>query len=88
MRLQMPPKRRSRPWLYAILILVLVACLWVGWRDFNPRIPQDELRQDIRMTIRWLMQVLVQYAIPGAIIIFFSKEALSIIRGKQRGSRT
>lgn len=79
--------RRSRLWLYAILVSVLVACLWVGWLDFNPRIPQDELRQDIRLAIRWLIQALIQYVIPGAIIIFFSKEALSKICGKQRGSR-
>ena len=78
---------RSRLWLYAILTLVLAACLWAGWRDVNPWIPQDEVRQEVRLTVRWVIQVLVQYVLPAAIIVFFSKAALSRMRGKQRGSR-
>jgi len=78
---------RSKLWLYAILALVLVACLWVGWSDFNPRIPQDVVRENIRLTIRQTIQALVQYVIPGAIVVFFSKEALVRIRSRQNSSR-
>lgn len=78
---------RSRLWLYAILTLVLVACLWVGWRDFTPWIPQDEIRENIRSTIRWAIQLLIQYIIPGAIVIFFGKKIFTKIRVNQRGSR-
>lgn len=74
---------RSKLWLYAILALVLVVCLWVGWRDFDPRIPQNEVRENIQLTIRWGIQVLVQYVIPGAIVIFFAREALAKFRSKQ-----
>ncbi len=71
---------RSKPVLYLILAIVLFACLWIGWRDFDPWIPQDEVRENIRLTIRWVIQVLIQYVIPGAIIIFFCKEALTKLR--------
>jgi hypothetical protein len=77
---------RSKPWLYAVLTLILLACLWVGWRDFDLWIPQDEVRENIRSTIRWAVQVLIQYAIPGAIVIFFGKEAIAKLRGKKRTS--
>ena len=73
---------RSKPWwLYAILSLVLLACLWVGWRDFDPWVPQDDVRESIRSTIRRVIQVLLQFAIPGAIIIFFGKEIVAKLRG-------
>lgn len=78
--------RRSKWWLYAILTVVLFACLWVGWSDFDPRIPQGEVRENIRHTIRWVIQVLVQYVIPAAILIFFGREALAKFRRKQSRS--
>lgn len=64
-----------KPYLYAVLFIVLLACLWIGWHDFNPRIPQDEVREGVRLTIRWTIQLMVQYIIPAAIIIYFGKEA-------------
>lgn len=77
---------RSKLWLYAVLTLVLLACLWVGWRDFDFSIPQEEVRENIRSTIRWAIQVMVQYVIPAAIVIFFGKEAIAELRGKKRTS--
>ena len=73
---------RSKLWLYILLAVVLLACLWVGWRDFDPRIPQSEVRENIRSTIREVIQLLVQFVIPGAILIFFGKEALAKLRDK------
>jgi uncharacterized protein involved in cysteine biosynthesis len=73
-------------WLYVILTLILLACLWVGWRELDPWSAQDEVRENIRSTIRSVIQVLVQYAIPGAIISFFGKEAYAKFRAKQRSS--
>jgi hypothetical protein len=64
-----------KPYLYFVLSFVLLACLWVGWHDFDPWISQDEIRENIRPSIRWTIQFLVQYAIPTAIIIYFGKEA-------------
>ncbi|NCT66005.1 MAG: hypothetical protein GXC76_00015 [Rhodanobacteraceae bacterium] len=72
--------RPGKRWLYAVLTCVLLACLWIGWRDFDPWVPQDEVRENIRSTVRWLIQLLVQYAIPGGILIFFGKEVLARLR--------
>ncbi len=77
---------RSKWGLYIVLALVLLGCLWVGWRDFDPWTPQDEVRENIRWTIRRGIQALVQYVIPGAILIVFGKEALTRPWGKQRTS--
>lgn len=76
---------RSKLWLYAVLTLVLLACLWVGWRDFElVPVAQEEIRENIRSTIRSAVQVVIQYAIPGAILIFFGKEAIARYQGKKR----
>ena len=74
---------RSKLWLYVMLTLVLFSCLWVGWRDFDLWIPQEDVRANIRSTIRWVIQILVQYVIPGGILIFFGKEALAKLRSNQ-----
>ena len=69
------PTPRSRLWLYVGLALVLFSCLWIGWSDFDPMIPQDEVREHIRSSIRWVIQVLIRFAIPFAILAFFASEA-------------
>ncbi|MEX0899757.1 MAG: hypothetical protein WD081_03600 [Gammaproteobacteria bacterium] len=66
---------KSKTCLYTVLTIGLLACLWVGWRDFDPRIPQDEVRENIQSAVRWTLQLLIQYVIPAAIIVYFGKEA-------------
>jgi len=77
---------RSKFWLYTFLTLVLVTCLWAGWRDFDPWLSQDEIREDIRSTIRLAIQVLVQFLVPAAILFYFGAEAAARLRGKRRKS--
>jgi hypothetical protein len=77
----------SKPYLYTVLSIALVACLWVGWYDFEPWIPQHEVRENIRSSIRWTIQFLVQDAIPAAIIIYFGREAYANCRAKQQSSK-
>ncbi len=77
---------RSTPALYIILALVLLACLWAGWRDFDPWVPRDEVRENIRSTIRGVIQILIQFVVPGAIIVFFGKETVAKIRGSRASS--
>ena len=74
--------RRSKFWLYAGLVFVFFVCLWVGWRDFDPMIPQSEVREMIRSNIRRVIQILVQFVIPGAILVFFAKEGLAKLRSR------
>ena len=78
--------RRSKFWLYAFLTLVLLACLWAGWRDFDPWLSQDEIREDIRSTIRRVIQALVQFVVPAAILFYFGAEAAAGLRGRRRKS--
>jgi hypothetical protein len=79
--------RRSGWRLYVLLGLALVGCLWIGWRDYDPRIPQEVVRESIRSTIRRVVQISVQYVIPGAIVVFFGQEAIARLRNNPRAGR-
>lgn len=75
--------RRNKYWLYLGLVVVFLACLWIGWRDFDPMISQNEVREMIRANIRWVIQTLVQFVVPGAILVYFAKESLAWARSKK-----
>ncbi|TKS55197.1 hypothetical protein E4582_10785 [Luteimonas yindakuii] len=79
-----PGARRRRLALYVVLALVLPACLWVGRRDHDPWIDQALVRQRIREWIRGSLQLLVQYAIPGGIALFFIRRACGAGRRRHR----
>ena len=68
-----PGVRSCRLTLYVVLALVLLVCLWIGWRDHDPWIEQALVRQRIREWIRLGLQLSVQYAIPGAIALVFMR---------------
>lgn len=70
----MTEARRNRSGLYMMLILVFAACLWIGWHDFDPWMPQEAVRENIRTSIRWLIQMAIQYFIPINILVFFAQE--------------
>ena len=55
--------------------LALLACLWIGWSDFDPNVPQDVVRESIRATPRVLVQILVQYVAPAFLVAFLVREA-------------
>ena len=74
---------RSKWWLYLVLVLILFGCLWTGWRDFDPMMPQAEVRENIRLSIRWIIQAFVQYLIPAAILVFLVNEARTNVRSRQ-----
>ncbi len=80
--MQATTPRRGRWPLFVLLGVVLVACLWIGWRDYDPRIPQEVVREGIRTTIRRIVQILVQFVIPGAIVAYFGQEAIARLRRK------
>jgi hypothetical protein len=74
----------GRRLLYAFLAIVLVQCLWFGWHDFNPAIAQEVVRENIRLSIRGIIQIAVQYLIPIGILAFFISE---LIAGRAARSR-
>jgi len=60
--------------LYIGLVLVLLACWWIGWRDYDPNLAQEVVRENIRASIRGLIQISIQYVLPIAILVFFTSE--------------
>jgi len=70
---------------HAALLVVLVACVWVGWRDVDLIVPQAEVREGIRAVVRGLIQWLVQYLIPLCILGYFVNAV--IVRRKSVGTR-
>lgn len=74
--------------LYLLLGLLLLTCLWIGWHDFDPRIPQEMVRENIRAGIRGIVQLAVQYFIPINILVFFAQEIVTNMRAKQLQQET
>lgn len=70
-------------WLYAGLIMMLFGCLWTGWHDFDPSIPQAEVRESIRSSIRSVIQLFLQYVMPTVIIIFLGSLASADYRARK-----
>ena len=69
---------RRRYALYIGLALVLLACWWIGWRDYDPTLAQEVVRENIRASIRGLIQISIQYIVPIAILVFFTSEFLTV----------
>jgi hypothetical protein len=72
----------SKTVLYSSLLIIFLICLWVAWSEFNPLIAQDVIRDNIRCTVRWAIQISIQYIVPVAIVIFFVKEIIASRRSK------
>jgi hypothetical protein len=61
-----------------VLVVVLVACIWVGWSDYiiekgemSQQEIQEEIRNSIRHYIRYGIQVAIKYIIPVSILGYF-----------------
>jgi serine/threonine protein kinase len=67
-------------WVYSLAIMVLIGCLWIGWQDFDPHLPQEVVRESIRSTIRRIIQLLVQYVVPLGLIVFLIAELVAKLR--------
>ena len=68
------PLRSNTTILFAAL--ALVTCLWVGWRDFDPFVPQAVVRHAIHAGPRLAVQVLVQYVAPVVLVAFLVGQAV------------
>jgi hypothetical protein len=69
------PVRSAPTVLFAVL--ALAACLWVGWRDFDPFVPQAVVRDAIHAGPRMAMQVLVRFVAPIVLVAFLVRQALA-----------
>jgi len=55
--------------------LALATCLWVGWRDFDPDVPQAVVRDAIHAGPRVVVQLLVQFVAPVVLVAFLARQA-------------
>lgn len=69
--------KKSKTAIYLMLALILAACVWAGWHDFDLRIPQEIVRENIRAGIRGTIQLAVQYFIPINILVYFAQEIVA-----------
>ena len=74
--------KRNKAALYLVLALLLAACLWIGWHDFNPWVSQEAVRDNIRSGIRWTIQLAVQYFMPINILVYFAQEMVAKRRAR------
>ena len=65
---------RRSAWVYVAVLAALAACLWIGWAGFDPNVPQETVRDSIRATPRLLVQLLVQFVAPIALLAFLVRE--------------
>lgn len=70
----MTPVRAVRWWRIVALVAALVICVWIGWRDFDPDITRDDVREAIRITIRRGVQIAVQFVAPGVLLALLARE--------------
>jgi hypothetical protein len=75
--------RYGKFWIYVLLVVIFFACLWIGWRDFDPWIAQDAFRESFRAAIRSVIQLLVQFVVPGTILLFLGRELLTAVRRRK-----
>lgn len=73
-----------RPWwAYALAMVAFVACLWIGWRDFDPSISQDAVRETIRLGIRGVFQLAVQFVVPVALLLFIGHGLFAAVQARK-----
>jgi len=74
---------RIRGWRIGAMLAALALCLWIGWRDFDPWIAQDEVREAIRLTIRRGVQIAVQFVAPVALVALLLRELDGLFRARR-----
>ena len=78
--------RPVRWWRIVALVAALVLCVWIGWRDFDPWIARDDIREAIRITIRRGVQIAVQFIAPGVLLALLVRELGAWFRTKGRSA--
>ncbi|MEF3081972.1 hypothetical protein V3391_07065 [Luteimonas sp. SMYT11W] len=78
--------RPTRWWRIVALVAALVLCMWIGWRDFDPWIARDDVREAIRLTIQRGVQIAVQFVAPGVLLALLVRELETWFRTKGRSA--
>lgn len=80
----MSAKGHRPGWVYALAVVGLVTCLWNGWSDFTPWVPQEIVQQTVRDAIRQIAQLFVQFIAPALLVAFLVSEGLAIVGARRK----
>jgi len=75
--------RKPKRVFYLWLVVILLACWWIGWRDYDPYMAQELVRENIRTGIRGMIQISIQYIVPVAILVYFTSEFFNSLSSRQ-----
>lgn len=74
-----------RPWwLYFLVVAALAACVWIGWPDFTPWVPQAAVQEAVRAAPRQMIQVLVQFVAPLFLVAFLVSEGAAFVEARRK----
>ena len=76
----MTVRKQRAWWVYGLAVIALAACLWVGWSGFDPYVPQETVRESIRLGIRGAAQIALQFVAPALLLMFRGRAALARVR--------
>lgn len=67
------------------LCAALVLCVWIGWRDVDPWMAPDDVREAIRLTVRRSVQIAIQFVAPAVLLALLVRELQAFWRARARG---
>lgn len=74
-----------RPWwVYALAFVGLAICLWNGWSDFTPWVPQEVVQGMVRDAIRQGAQLFVQFIAPALLVAFLVSEGAAAVGSRRK----
>ena len=59
--------------------------MWLGWRDVDPWMARDDVREAIRLTVRRSVQIALQFVAPGVLLALLVRELQAFRRARTRG---
>lgn len=81
----MNPSDRAHGWRVLALCVALVLCVWIGWRDVDPWMARDDVREAIRLTVRRSVQIASQFVAPAVLLALLARELQAFWRARARG---
>ena len=81
----MNPSALARGARVLALCAALVLCVWIGWRDVDPWMARDDVREAIRLTVRRSVQIALQFVAPGVLLALLVRELQAFRRARTRG---
>ena len=81
----MNPSALARGTRVLALCVALVLCVWLGWRDVDPWMARDDVREAIRLTVRRSVQIAIQFVAPAVLLALLGRELQAFWPARARG---